>query len=300
LSNPHPKTPTPDKLAKQEEAVHSKNSFQGRSVKQFGSNKMSLEDHKTASSTLITKLVAKLVNRLGIIYIAATQRNAQDKLLAGMQLQLGDIKGDVDPFSFFRALPPAGTVPDFEKELGSGSAFSRPEIPSWSAEPMVGTFLGELAQRLRASTIVEVGSFVGWTSAHLALALRHLGAGKLHCIEIEAQFAEIAYANLARLGLASQVEFHRGLSTDQDVLAKLPAQFDLVFIDASHGYEDTVREIEIYSRRLSPNGYLALHDSIRWEGVRRAIAEAADRFHVLTFATDFGNGLTVMRPRQLS
>jgi len=58
-----------------------------------------------------------------------------------------------------------------------------------------------------------------------------------------------------------------------------------------------VREIDQYARRLAPGGCLALHDSIRWGGVRRAVREAADRFHTLTFATDDGNGLTVLRPR---
>ena len=241
------------------------------------------------------KLIAKVRKRLRIIYIAATQREALDRLL-----QLGNIKGDVDPFSFSRTFPPIGTVPDFEKQLGSAATFSRPDVPQWSAEPMVGAFLAELALRMRAHNIVEVGSFVGWTSAHLALTLREVSEGRLHCIEYDGQFLEIARSNLGRLELDSKVEFHLGLSTDQRVLAKLPPQFDLVFIDASHGYEDTVREIEIYSGRLAPHGCLALHDSILFEGVRRAIAEVTDKFHVLTFATDDGCGLTVLRPRQLS
>jgi len=212
--------------------------------------------------------------------------------------EIGDIRGDWHPLAFAGSLPSlTSPVPDFSARLGSREAFAPPGLPSWNSEPAVSAFLGELALRLRSGTIVELGSFVGWTSAHLALALQAMSSGRLHCVESDPQFIAVARRNLTRLGLADRVEFHPGLSLALEVLDGLPRTCDLVFIDTSHRYEDTVREIDQYARRLAPGGCLALHDSIRWGGVRRAVREAADRFHTLTFATDDGNGLTVLRPR---
>ena len=202
------------------------------------------------------------------------------------------MKFSVSAFYKFVALP------DFTAQLGPPGAFSPAGLPNWNSEPSVSAFLGELVLRLRAVTVVELGSFVGWTSAHLALALQATGAGRLHCVESNPEFNVVARRNLTRLNLAERVEFHPGFSLDPAVLAQLPASCDLVFIDTSHQYEDTVREIDLYARRLAPGGCLVLHDSIRWGGVRRAIREAADRFHTLTFATEEGNGLTVLRPRK--
>ncbi len=187
--------------------------------KQSWGNKLSLEP-AFAVAPHGPKLIEKLRNRLLIIYISVTQRNAQAGLHAYFPPRL---KGNIDPFSFFRTLPPLGViVPDFKIQLGSAASFSRPDVPPWSAEPMVAVFLAELALRMRARSIVEVGSFLGWTSAHLALAL-HETRGRLHCVECDARFLEIARSNLVQRVFESQVEFHCGLSTDEQVLTKLPS-----------------------------------------------------------------------------
>lgn len=240
--------------------------------------------------------------RLKLIRIACTKRYIYHELAAMLPRsdpENGDIRGDLNSFDLARRWPaPEGGVPDFATLLGSPATFTPPGAPAWNSELSVSSFLGELVLRLRARTVVELGSFVGWTSAHLALALRHQGGGRLHCVEGVPAFAQVARANLERLGLGEWAEFHHGFSLDRPVVDVLPAACDLIFVDTSHRYEDTVKEIATYASRLAPGGCLALHDSIRWGGVRRPIDEVWSRFHVHTFATELGNGLTLLQRRQ--
>ncbi|HEV8073138.1 MAG TPA: class I SAM-dependent methyltransferase [Opitutaceae bacterium] len=258
--------------------------------------------HPDPANSFAKRLRANLAERLRVIHLACTRRYLYGdlaKILPPVEPEITDIRADLHPFAFARGFPDAQSAPpDFSTRLGSPAAFSPAGAPPWNTEPSVSAFLGELALHLRARTIVELGSFVGWTSAHFALALQQMGAGHVHCVESMPAYAEAASANLTRLGLAEWADFHVGLSTSTELIARLPAAWDLVFIDTSHQYEDTVREIALSSARLTPGGCIALHDSMRWGGVRRPILEAAANFHVLTFATELGNGLTVLRARQ--
>lgn len=213
--------------------------------------------------------------------------------------ELREIRANTHPLAFARALPPApaGEPPRFAERLGRAGDFALAGTHAWNSEPSVSEFLGELAWRLRARHVVELGCYVGWTSAHLALALQAAGGGTLWCVDYETRFLEAARTNLARLGLAGGVEFIAGLSLDAPVLARLPERIDLLFIDTSHAYQPTLDEIATYRTRLAPGGLIALHDSISQDGVRRALADRWEGFDTLTFATEFGNGVTVLRPR---
>jgi predicted O-methyltransferase YrrM len=246
------------------------------------------------------RLIRNLAVRLRLLRIACGHRYVYDdlaRLLPPAAPEISDICGDLDPFAFDREFPASpDPLPDFA-EIAPAAAFIRPDLPPWNSESGVAGFLGELIVRRKMRLAVELGCFVGWTSAHLALALRHNGAGRLHCVESVPGLIEVARANLARLGLTDWVEFLAGESLDAAVLARLPAAVDLVFLDTSHQYDATVKEIACYARRLTPQGCLVLHDSIRWGGVRRAVQEAATAFRACTFATEQGNGVTVLLKR---
>lgn len=243
-------------------------------------------------------LLSNLAERLRLLRIAATRRYIWTDLTAMVQhhgFELRDVRANTHPFAFARAFPPAGPALDFRR-LGPADAFELAGSFAWNSEPSVSEFLGELAARLRARHVVELGCYVGWTSAHLALALQETG-GRLWCVDADAKFLTAAQRNLARLGLAEHATFLRGFSLDAPLLAQLPAEIDLVFIDTSHEYQPTLDEIATYAPRLAPGGCIVLHDTISQDGCRRALRERWADFSTLTFATEFGNGLTVLRRR---
>jgi hypothetical protein len=49
---------------------------------------------------------------------------------------------------------------------------------------------------------------------------------------------------------------------------------DLLFIDSSHQYEDTLEEFRVWEPVIRPGGFVVFHDyGRRWEGVTRAVDE---------------------------
>jgi predicted O-methyltransferase YrrM len=211
-----------------------------------------------------------------------------------------DVAGDVDPLSFAHAvfgtnesiIPPP---PDFSEKLGSASSFlPAGAAESFTSEPSVGRFLSQLVFYRKPAVVVELGCFVGWASAHLALALQGNGDGKLYCVDCEEKNLHATRSNLKRLGLDGVTNTLLGKSTEPAVVAGLPNKIDILFIDTSHTYRDTLDEVLLYSSRLGESGCMVLHDSISFPGVRRVVAEMSGKFRILTFATESGNGVSVL------
>jgi predicted O-methyltransferase YrrM len=215
-------------------------------------------------------------------------------------LSYRDLPANIEPFEFARDLT-SGTAappPDFAALIEPSEAFTPPGAPLvFNSEPSVGRFLGQLAHYLNAQTVVELGCFVGWSSAHLALALKASNrGGRLFCVDYMQRYLDVAMANLRRHGLSDLATPVCGRSLDAAVMAALPEKIDIVFLDTSHAYPATRDEILAYAARLTPAGCLVLHDSTSASGVRRSVQEVASRFNVLTFATEQSNGVTVLRP----
>lgn len=243
-----------------------------------------------------------LRSRLQLIRTALTRRFIYTDIVAMAEaygVSIRDVCADVEPFELAQlaaGVAPGG--PDFsplrESDFGAAEGYTA----GWSAEPTVGRFLGRLAFVRRASVVIELGCFIGWTTAHVAVALRQIDPqARIHYLDYESRYLEAATANLRRLGLEQHGVPHLGMSTDPRVQQALPARADLIFIDTSHDYECTLAEIEHYGARLQPGGCLVLHDSLSAPGVRRAIYERRTAFRVATFATERSNGLTVLWPK---
>jgi predicted O-methyltransferase YrrM len=211
-----------------------------------------------------------------------------------------DVCANTEPFGFVLPMVAAGErPPDFAALIEPAEKFTPPGAPAaFNSEPSVGRFLGQLAFFKGAKTIVELGCFVGWASAHMALAVKTAGrGGRLYCLDTMQEYLDVTLVNLRRHGLADFVTPILGRSLDAAVLTSMPKEIDIIFLDTSHAYPDTRDEILAYAPRLSPGGFLVLHDSVSASGVRRSVGEVAEKFSVLTFATEQGNGVTVLQSR---
>lgn len=242
--------------------------------------------------------------RLRLLRTALTRRFIYQDLI-GMVRDYGveyrDVRGDTGPLDFARELfgDRLDAAPDFGAAIQPGETFTPAGAPLlFNSEPSVARFLGQLVFHRRTQTIVELGCFVGWTTAHLALGLKARGdTGRIYCVDYMQEYLDLMQANLRRHGLEGRVTPLRGMSLDVPVLAALPPQADLIFLDTSHAYPDTLEEVLAYAPRLAPGGCLVLHDSVSIAGVRRSLEELPDRFRRLTFATERGNGVTVLQNR---
>ena len=94
--------------------------------------------------------------------------------------------------------------------------------------PKRGLFLDEVIEQHKPSTILEVGTLVGYSAIRMARHLRD--GGRVICVELSEERARTARANFERAGLSDRIEVVLGDATD--VLPSLKRRFDMVFLDA--------------------------------------------------------------------
>lgn len=98
--------------------------------------------------------------------------------------------------------------------------------------PTVGRTLYALTLAARPTLIVEFGTSLGYSTIHLASALRDLGAGSILTTELLAERANRAALNLGGAGLRDLVEIRGGNALDS--LVCIDADVDLLFLDGSN------------------------------------------------------------------
>ena len=245
---------------------------------------------------------SNLLPRLRLLRTALTRRFIYDDIITMARdhgLLYADVRGNMGPLDLAGPILSAPTGPDFAARIEPMERFTPPGAPAiFNSEPSVARFLGQLVFHKQPANVIELGSFVGWTSAHLALALQARGGtGRLYCVDYMQDYLELVRMNLRRHQLDACFTPVPGMSLDTAVLNALPPKADIIFLDTSHDYPATLEEVLVYAPRLAPDGCLVLHDSIGLPGVRRSLEELPDRFHRHTFATERGNGVTVLLNR---
>lgn len=122
-----------------------------------------------------------------------------------------------------------GRDADLEHALQTSAEAALPRI---AVSPTEGKLLHLLARSCGARRILEIGTLGGYSTIWLARALP--ADGRMITLEINPAHAAVATANLARAGVASQVDVRVGAALQS--LAKLVAAgepaFDFIFIDA--------------------------------------------------------------------
>ena len=145
---------------------------------------------------------------------------------------------------------------------------------------------------------VEVGSYKGRSAAYMAVEI--INSGKnifFDCIDIwdnskftdallnktEEQKKEVIEEDIYKIFLRNIMLVRRmilPIRGQSDEIAKYYADktLDFVFIDASHQYEDVLRDIKAWYPKVKTNGIIAGHDynsnqKDGWTGVNKAVHE---------------------------
>jgi predicted O-methyltransferase YrrM len=136
-------------------------------------------------------------------------------------------------------------------------------LPPIAVTPNQGKLLGLLARVQGARTILELGTLGGYSTIWLARALP--AGGRLTTLEAEAEYAELARANIARAGLAETVELRVGpaLQSLPQLVSEGAGPFDLIFIDADKKNNPGYFE---WSLKLSRPGTLIIVDNVVRDG----------------------------------
>jgi predicted O-methyltransferase YrrM len=128
--------------------------------------------------------------------------------------------------------------------------------------------------RLRPSKVLEIGTQAGASAVHLAagLAAAHGSAAEQRLLTVDIK--EVNGADNAawrqfrlpqspgdamrRLGFERMVEFRVARSVD--LLREPGERYDLIFLDGDHRFKAVAAEIPLAISRLTPGGFLLLHD----------------------------------------
>lgn len=244
------------------------------------------------------KLSSNIKTRISLIKTALTRRYIYSdliKIAADHGIPFEGVCADVHPLEFARRICHNHlSAPDWTALEADENNFTPHGFPKgFNSEPSVSRFIGELAFCQPAKSVIEIGCFVGWTTAHIAQGLSLGSGGMVYAVDPSPECLNATMDNIKRHGFQKFVKLVNGLSNAATTLAALPAQADIVFIDASHDYPQTLLEIQLYAPRLSPKGVMVLHDSINAPGVRKSLLEITG-FRKMTFGTERGNGVTLL------
>lgn len=228
--------------------------------------------------------------------------------LSGLRFRIGLIRDAITrPFGQLATYPVAELgVFDFLSLLVPGMPEVPPELTAMthpeagqqavteSSEPEVARTLFAVARLLGAVRVAEVGVFRGYTSQFLAAALAPVG-GTLHLVDARATALAEAAERAGRYA-DCRVKCHTGLSTDTSILAAVPNECDLVFLDADHSELGVAAELTGWLPKVRVGGVVAVHDSVNVRGVCRAVNRFTVGCPALTVATSRGSGLTLLCP----
>ncbi|MEK7127324.1 MAG: class I SAM-dependent methyltransferase [Patescibacteria group bacterium] len=157
------------------------------------------------------------------------------------------------------------------------------EINGW-LHPDEGALLYEFAKKLPGnSLIVEIGSFMGKSTAYLASGLRDGHGGKV--IAIDPHLGETGTKwkfsstweqfnkNIHELNLETFVEPVR--KTSEEAHKKWNRKIDLLNIDGLHDYKNVKLDLRLWLPHLKNGGVLVCHDAFgpTYPGVMKAIIE---------------------------
>lgn len=159
--------------------------------------------------------------------------------------------------------------------------------------------LHDLAVKLDAKTVIELGVRGGRSTIAWLVALHTRTGGRLWAVDVDPAPPALA-AHPA-------MTFTQGHDLDPFVLAQLPADgVDIVFVDTSHEYEQAKAEIQAYAPRVRPGGAMVFHDVAvevhEHHGpgsqppfpVRKAVEEWAERDGLAVDWYGHNNGLAVV------
>lgn len=134
-----------------------------------------------------------------------------------------------------------------------------------------GRMLKMFTQMIQPQKILEIGTFVGYSTLCFAEALSD--DAKIHTIEINDELEDIIRANFAKSQYNDQIKLYIGDAVD--VMPQFePMSFDLVFIDAD---KKKYREYyELILPTVRPGGFIIV-DNTLWYGKVVAEVKSNDR-----------------------
>jgi len=134
------------------------------------------------------------------------------------------------------------------------------DVPQMISGQMVGKFLQSIIRMIAAQTIVEVGTFTGYSALQMAEAIP--SHGEIHTCELMKKHAATAQSFFDKSDYGKKITIHQGPALKSLEILKA-GNFDMAFIDA-----DKSNYLEYYMRCLVliRAGGVIILDNMLWSG----------------------------------
>ena len=132
-------------------------------------------------------------------------------------------------------------------------------IPRMLSGHLQGRTLSMFSQMIQPKTILEIGTYTGYSAICLAEGLQENGS--LHTIDINEELKSMCERYFEKAGISKQVKLHTGNA--MDIIPTIDAEFDLVFIDADK--ENYSNYFDLIIERMPIGGYI-IADNVLWSG----------------------------------
>ncbi|MDE6569765.1 MAG: O-methyltransferase [Alistipes sp.] len=141
----------------------------------------------------------------------------------------------------------------------------REVAPRMLSGHLQGRLLELLVRMIRPRTVLEIGTFTGYSALSMAAGLADDAV--LHTIEVDDELQPLAQSYFDRSPHGQKIRLHIGSALD--IAPTLGCRFDLVFIDGDkREYPDYYRMLlgEDGSEPLMHSGSVLIADNILWSG----------------------------------
>ena len=122
-----------------------------------------------------------------------------------------------------------------------------------------GRFLSMLSHMIHPQTVLEIGTYTGYSAICLAEGLAE--DGKIHTVELDPELEQIASKYFKKAGVEKQIIQYFGDA--MNILPGLDLLFDLVFIDADK--ENYSNYYHLIFDKVRSGAYI-LVDNVLWSG----------------------------------
>ena len=132
-------------------------------------------------------------------------------------------------------------------------------LPRMLSGHFQGRVLSMLSKLIRPVTILEIGTYTGYSALCLCEGMQEHGV--LHTIDIKEELIDFQRKYFDKSPWGSQIVQHLGEALD--IIPAIDAQFDLVFIDADK--ENYINYFHLIVPKMNKGGII-LSDNVLWSG----------------------------------
>ncbi|WP_297335354.1 class I SAM-dependent methyltransferase [Algoriphagus sp.] len=132
-------------------------------------------------------------------------------------------------------------------------------MPRMLSGHLQGKFLEFLVNMYRPKTILEIGTYTGYSAVCMARGLAE--NGRLITLDKNDELEKMVRGFFMESGLAKKIEYRLGNALD--LIPELEGEFDFVFIDADK--KNNAAYYDLIIERM-PSGGIILADNVLWSG----------------------------------